>query len=149
MQAPPSDLVNRPKSKREHSNKTIAIWMLTLLTSALFIAASLPKLAGFGFFDTAFARWGYPYWLELTVGIVEFVSAVFLIIPTTAFFAALALSVVMVGAIITHLALGDAVLAILPLVLLGILAFLARVRRPQAGRTETPEPSSAGQPTSS
>jgi putative oxidoreductase len=149
MQAPPSDLVNRPQSQRQHSNKTLAVWLLTLLTSALFIAASLPKLAGFGFFETAFARWGYPGWLELMVGIVEFVGAVFLIIPTTAFFAAMALSAVMVGAIITHLALGHPVLAILPFMVLGILMFLAWVRRPSAARTEQPEPTSSGRVTSS
>lgn len=138
MSSPPSDLINRSKTRVERSPGTMALWALTILISLIFIAAAVPKLGSFGFFGDLFERWGYPDWLEMGVGIIEFVAAIFLIIPSTAFFAACTLAAIMVGAIITHLALGTALNALIPLAMLGALLYIAWVRRPQAAHTEQP-----------
>jgi uncharacterized membrane protein YphA (DoxX/SURF4 family) len=129
-QSPPSDLINRPKTYPHRSLKRTAIWGATLVVATIYIAASVPKLGGFGFFDARFEQWGYPYWFELTVGVIEATAAIFLIIPTTAFYSALALAVIMVGAIFTHLVFGQAALAVVPLIMLCLLAFIGWMRRP-------------------
>lgn len=130
IDAPPSDLINRPKVYANRSPRRTAVWGIILLLSTLFLAASMPKLGGFGFFDARFERWGYPYWFELLIGMAEASAAIFLIIPSTAFVAAIALGVIMIGAIITHLAFGEAALALIPLIMLGFLAFVGWNRRP-------------------
>lgn len=142
MGSPPSDLVNRTKTKLVHDSKNTALWLLTLATSAIFIAIALPKLGGFGFFQEAFEQWGYPGWVELGVGILEFVGAVFLIIPTTAFFAAWILGAIMVGAVATHLVFGPVGFVIAPLLMLVVLVFIGWMRRPNALRTSQPPTSS-------
>lgn len=143
MGSPPSDLANRSKTRTEHNTKTIALWVLTMLTSVVFIVAAVPKLGGFGFFGSLFERFGYPDWLEMGVGIIEFVGAIFLIIPTLTFYAALALGAVMVGAIVSHLVFGPPIAALMPFIVLCVLALLAWARRPDALRTTQPRPSSA------
>jgi uncharacterized membrane protein YphA (DoxX/SURF4 family) len=138
VDSPPSDLINRPKDLPERSLKAVVLWALTLFSAAIFIAAAVPKLGGYGFFSQRFEAWGYPGWLEMGVGIAEVVSSVFLILPATAFYAAIVLGLIMVGAIYTHLALGTAVLALFPLVLLGALTYIAWMRRPQRLRASQP-----------
>lgn len=138
MSAPRSDLVDRNKTRIEYSPRTIVLWGTTIVVALIFIVAALPKLGGFGFFEDAFERWGYPGWLEMGVGIIEFIGAVFLIIPTTAFFAAILLGAVMVGAIITHLFLGNPLNVFVPLLVLAALVFVGWARRPQAAQTRQP-----------
>lgn len=138
MESPPSDLVNRAKDVPHRSLKTVALWALTLLSSALFIAAAVPKLGDYGFFAARFDEWGYPGWFELAVGIAEVVGAIFLIIPGTAFYAAGLLGVIMAGAIFTHLAFGMAAYAIVPALLLIGLAYIGWQRRPERLRSRQP-----------
>lgn len=138
MDSPPSDLVHRSKAYPNRSLKNVATWAVTLIASAIFIAAAVPMLGGYGFFEERFQQWGYPDWFQMTVGIIEVISAIFLIIPTTAFYASLALAAIMAGAIYTHLVLGQAALAIVPVVMLGLLAFIGWMRRPRRLRTHTP-----------
>ncbi|WP_168210458.1 DoxX family protein [Persicimonas caeni] len=139
MDSPPSDLIARQKDVPHRSLKTVGVWALTMLTSALFIAAAVPKLGGgYSFFAERFQEWGYPGWFETGVGIAEVVSAIFLIIPTTAFYAAGVLAVIMLGAIYTHVALGVAAYAVLPAVMLCAVAIIGWVRRPQRFRSTKP-----------
>lgn len=137
--APPSDLIRRHKDVPQRSLKQVGIWALTLLTSLLFIAAAVPKLGGgYSFFSERFQEWGYPGWFELAVGIAEVVSAIFLIIPATAFYAAGVLAVIMLGAIYTHLALGVAAYAILPAIMLCAVGIIGWVRRPRRLHSSKP-----------
>ena len=138
MDSPPSDLARRTKDVPHRSLKTVALWALTLLSSALFIAAAVPKLGDYGFFAARFEEWGYPGWFELGVGIAEIVGAIFLIIPATSFYAAGVLGLIMAGAVYTHLAFGVAAYAIVPALLFMGLAYIAWQRRPQRLRSRTP-----------
>jgi uncharacterized membrane protein YphA (DoxX/SURF4 family) len=131
-------LANRAKEVPQRSLKTVALWAVTLLSAVIFISAAVPKIGGYGFFSQRFSAWGYPDWLEIGVGIAEVVSSVFLIIPATAFYAAAVLATIMAGAIYTHLALGSAVFALFPLVMIGALGYIAWIRRPQRLRSTQP-----------
>lgn len=112
--------------------KTIALWVLSGLLAALFLMAGGSKLAGVERHVQGFEHWGYPQWFRLVIGAVEVISAVVLLIPRMAFFGAGALMVVMAGAVYTHLfrASGEGLMAIAPLVLLGLAGLVAYARRP-------------------
>ncbi len=138
MDSPPSDLIHRPKPIHDRSLKVVAVWAATLFTSVIFIAAAVPMLGGVGFFVERFKNWGYPFWFETVVGITEVVAAVFLIVPSTAFYSALVLAAIMCGAIYTHLVLGQALLAIVPALMLSLLVFIGWARRPRRLRTRQP-----------
>ncbi len=138
MESPPSDLINRSKDVPHRSLKTVGLWAVTLLSSVLFIAAAVPQIGDYGFFSERFEQWGYPGWFQLGIGIAEIVAAIFLIIPSTAFYAAGVLMVIMGGAVFTHLALGEAVYAIVPAIMLLALGVIAWARRPQRLRSRKP-----------
>lgn len=121
----------------EHGKrKTIALWVLSGLLAAVYLLAGGSKLAGAEQHVQGFARWGWPDWLRLAIGAVEVISAVLLLVPRVAFLGASALVVVMAGAIYTHLfrATGEAGMAVVPLVLLGLNALVAWGRRPGRAR---------------
>jgi putative oxidoreductase len=112
--------------------KTIALWVLSGLLAALFLMAGGSKLAGAEQHVKGFAHWGWPDWMRLAVGAVEVISAVLLLVPRAAFFGAGSLVVVMTGATYTHLfrADGEGGMAAMTVVLLGLNALVAWVRRP-------------------
>jgi uncharacterized membrane protein YphA (DoxX/SURF4 family) len=143
VDSPPSDLVNRQKELPNRSLKIVALWALTLFSAAIFIAAAVPKIGGYGFFSQRFDAWGYPGWLETGVGIAEVVGSIFLIIPATSFYASIVLGAIMAGAIYTHLAMGTAVFALFPLILLLGLCYIAWMRRPEALRSTQPRVSTS------
>ena len=66
-------------------------------------------LAGSGKFDNtstiaaSFSEWGYPLWFMYLVGVCEISGGILLIIPKTRRLGVFVLSIVMLGAIITHL----------------------------------------------
>jgi uncharacterized membrane protein YphA (DoxX/SURF4 family) len=122
------------------------VWLLSGLLAAVYLLAGGSKLAGAEQHVQSFARWGWPDWMRLAVGTVEVVSAALLLVPRVAFFGATALMVVMAGAIYTHLfrAPGEAGMAVVPLVLLGLNALVARARRhDRRGRRSGPEEATA------
>ncbi len=76
-----------------------------------------------------FHHFGYPDWIRLLVGVVEVVGSVLLLVPRTAFIGAGLLSCVMVGAVASHIAFREFAFAIIPFVLLLLLAVLGQARR--------------------
>ncbi len=108
------------------------VWALTFLATIIFVAAGLPKLGDPTFMAAQFEGWGYPNWLRQSVGGLEFLGAIFLLIPRTAFWAACVLGAVMAGSIATHIAAGQFGMALVPLAMLGLLSFIAAVRSPDA-----------------
>lgn len=135
INSPPSDLINRTKTYSNRSTKRTLVWAIILILSTVYLAASLPKLGGFGFFDARFERWGYPHWFEMVIGILEAAAAIFLILPSTTVYAAGVLGIIMLGAIFTHLFFGQAILAIIPLIMLCLVVFVGWTRRPSAVHT--------------
>ncbi|OJJ17701.1 hypothetical protein BKI52_27965 [marine bacterium AO1-C] len=109
-------------------NKTLKIakWVLAVLLAFLFISSGYPKLFPKASMIHRFAAWGYAPWFMKAVGLVELLGGVLLAVPKTAFYAALVLAIVMLGAVYTHIAtgIGGPGFAFIILILLLGVAFL-------------------------
>ncbi len=111
----------------------ITLWVLQILLAAFFLlAAAAPKLAGQQYAVEMFTQIGPGQWLRYLVGALELAGAIGLLIPRLAGVAALGLSGVMVGAVLTQvLVLDSVVLALTPAFLGVVLGLIARARWPQ------------------
>jgi uncharacterized membrane protein YphA (DoxX/SURF4 family) len=116
------------------SETSVGLWAVTIVLALIYIIAGVPKLGALDFIHRRFSEvWGYPLWFEYLIGALEFVGGILLIIPSTAFWAASMLSVIMVGAIYTHLALGNPAFTPVPLICLALLVYVASKRVPGQG----------------
>jgi uncharacterized membrane protein YphA (DoxX/SURF4 family) len=94
---------NKPAAKTfAEERSTKLLWAISGLLSVVFIATGFPKVGDAQMVLTSFQKWGYPEATHYIIGAVEFVSAILLLVPSTASIAALTLSGVMVGAAVTH-----------------------------------------------
>jgi putative oxidoreductase len=114
---------------------TIALWTLSVLLALLFLASGLGKLANgetaAGLrFDEQFEAWGLPAWARFPVGLAEVAGAIGLVFPRVRPYAAAGLGLLMLGAVATHLRIGEYELAILPLALGLLAARVAWMARP-------------------
>ena len=107
------------------------VWTATVLLAALFTLAGVMKFVSADAVNQ-FAAVGYPYWFCILIGAIEVAGAVALLLPRTAFYAAAALGVVMVGAVLTLLLHGPAVGSVVPLVVLVVLAAVAYAPAPDS-----------------
>jgi uncharacterized membrane protein YphA (DoxX/SURF4 family) len=105
--------------------ENIALWVLQIACAAMFLMAGALKLAGAEKMVETFATLGFGQWFRYFTGIVEVLGAVALVIPAIASLSALSLAVVMVCAVLAHLAVlgGSPAPAIVLLVLVGIVAW--------------------------
>jgi putative oxidoreductase len=109
--------------------RTIGLWVLQIVLAVQFASAGAMKLAGSQVMVDLFADIGIGQWFRLVVGALEFAGAIGLLIPRLAWLAALGLSGVMAGAVVTNVAvIGEN--PALPAVLLVVAALIARARRP-------------------
>jgi len=106
----------------------IAVWGLHILLGGFFAIQGVVKLAGSQRWISRFHDWGYPDNFYLFVGALEVMSGVLLLIPKLAWFGAVTLMAVMVGATITHLANGEPQI-ITTAFLLVLLTTVAYIRR--------------------
>jgi uncharacterized membrane protein YphA (DoxX/SURF4 family) len=97
----------------QSKGRTVVSWILRVVLAALFILASTGKLTGAA--TEMFAGWGYPGWFAMLIGVLELAGGIGLLIPKTMRPAILGLTVVMLGAAYTHLAAGEGVQVIRPL----------------------------------
>lgn len=109
----------------------ITCWAISGLAALAFLAAGGSKLASAPAMVDMFAKIGAGQWFRYLTGSLEVIGAVALLVPRASFYGAVLLALVMVGAIVTHLAVvgGSPVPA---LVLLAIVATVAWLRRPIA-----------------
>lgn len=120
----------------------IALWIIQILLGLLFLwgggfklVASLEQMKGPIALPGSFLRF---------IGLAEFLGGLGLILPSVLRIkpwltplAALGLSIIMAGAVVLGLAAGDLAMALIPLVLLALLLFVAHGRGralPLAGR---------------
>lgn len=114
----------RPKWQR------ISLLIVSILLASAFLIAGGMKLSGAEEMANNFARWGFSGWFMYLTGAIEFGAAILLLIPRTRFLGAFALTMTMVGAVITHVIHAEAAQA-LPALVLGVVAgFLAFSHRP-------------------
>jgi uncharacterized membrane protein YphA (DoxX/SURF4 family) len=121
------------------------VWLVTLFIVFVFATQGFAKFSSQGFWAGAFARWGYPVWFRLLIGVVEILAALLLLVPRLAAYGAMLVVTIMVGGIATKLHAGQARAIVVELVwiLLATLVFLARRR--QARRLAGDSPSAAPQ----
>lgn len=118
----------------------IALWIMQGLLVLAFLASGGQKLVGTEQIISEFARYGYPQWFMYFTGLVEVTGALGLLVgffrPVVTPFAALLLVGTMLGALFTHVRIGDPLQTlVVPFVLLLIaaavlaLGYLGRKRR--------------------
>jgi putative oxidoreductase len=110
--------------------RVVVVWILSILTAVLLVAAGLPKILGQGGWTARFDRWGYPARFVVVIGVVEVVAALMLLIPRVAALGAAILAVVMLGAAGTHLVHGETPRIAVTLVLFAVFVAIAWLRRP-------------------
>jgi uncharacterized membrane protein YphA (DoxX/SURF4 family) len=109
----------------------IALYVVSALLTALYLFAGIPKVMGQAQAVEGFAKVGYSDGFRLFIGASEIAGGIGLWLPKLAFWAALGLMVIMVGAVYTHLSLAEAPTgAAIALILLGFVAWQRRKSAP-------------------
>ncbi len=98
--------------------------ILTGVLALTFAAAGMAKLLGLQIEIELFTKWGYSDEFRLFIGAAEVMGAIGLFLPRLALLATGGLGIIMAGAVYTHLRNAETAQAIIPLGLLGLLAFL-------------------------
>jgi putative oxidoreductase len=108
----------------------ITLWTLSGLVALVFIGAGGGKLAGTAVMVEMFDKVGLGQWFRYFTGLLEVAAGIGLLIPRHAFYAAVLLVIVMVGAIIAHVTVlgGSPAPAVALLVLSGIIAYLRKLQ---------------------
>jgi putative oxidoreductase len=104
--------------------KTTALLVVRIVAAGMFVLSGTLKLTGAIAMVQLFNAIGVGQWFRYLTGTIEVVSAVLLLVPSLAFFGAVALAVTMVGAVLTHLFIvgGNPALAAVLLVTTAALA---------------------------
>lgn len=110
----------------------IGAWVASGLLCALYLFASSGKLLSDPQAVEGFRKVGYSDGFRLFIGTSEFLGGIALLIPHLAFWAAIGLFIIMLGAVYTHVSQNDAIHMGPAVVALLLLAFIAHVRRGRA-----------------
>jgi uncharacterized membrane protein YphA (DoxX/SURF4 family) len=115
-------------TKAQGRATTIIAWTLQIACAVMFLFAGSTKFAGNPDMVAAFNTIGSGQWFRYLTGAIEVVSALLLLVPSTAFYGAIALAVTMIGAVITHMFIigGSPVPAFVLLVATSTIAWLRR-----------------------
>ena len=103
---------------------------MSVLLGGLYLVAGVTKLMGTSFWIESFGRFQFPAWWALhAVGLAEALGGVLFLLGRKPRFTAGLLATTMLGAMITHLRVGEPLAALIPLVLLVPLALIFRESR--------------------
>jgi putative oxidoreductase len=102
-----------------------ALWVVQALGATLFLISGLGKLSGDHHMIQPLAGIGIHQWFRYVTAIIEFASAILLLIPTLSGIGALLLVPIMSGAIVAHLLIvgGSPALPIGLLIIAGVVAW--------------------------
>ena len=109
--------------------KKIGYWILAAMIGASFVFSGLHKLSGAQLAIDNFVKWGYPDWFRIVIGIFELICGLMIFFPRAAKFGSLLLCVEMIGALITHIKVGEyqfILVPTIPLLILLIFIYLWR-----------------------
>jgi putative oxidoreductase len=84
-------------------SRGIALWIATIVIALGIGVAGVSKFMQPDHWQSLFVGWGYPSWLSMVVGTAEVLGAIGLLVPRFAFYGALLLWIVMMGALLTLL----------------------------------------------
>jgi len=109
----------------------IAVWVVCVLLAAEYAFAGITKLMGQAEAVESFRHAGFSDGFRLFIGAAEVAGALGLLVPRLRFWAASGLSIIMVGAVITHVRAHDPLVKMAPaLISLVLLVLIARTTRP-------------------
>ncbi|WP_342361639.1 DoxX family protein [Terrarubrum flagellatum] len=110
--------------------RSYALWAVKALLAAAFLSAGGAKLLGASMMVETFDHIGVGQWFRYLTGLLEILGAAALLLPATSGVAALLLTCVMVGAVVTHVFLigGSFAPALLLLALNLVVAWNERER---------------------
>jgi len=119
--------IDRPAATTS-KGRVITLWTLSGLVALAFIFVGGGKLAGTAAMVELFDKVGVGQWFRYLTGLLEVAGGIGLLIPRYAFYAAVMLVIVMIGAIVTHVAVvgGSPAPAASLFVLSGIIAWLRK-----------------------
>ncbi len=108
--------------------RTITLWILSGMATLAFLGAGGAKLAGATAMVEVFEKVGLGQWFRYLTGLLEVAGGIALLIPRTAFHAAILLAVVMAGATTAHLTVlgGSSAAPVILLILTGTIAYLRK-----------------------
>jgi putative oxidoreductase len=106
----------------------ITLWTLSVMTALTFLGAGGSKLAGVPAMVEIFDKVGAGQWFRYFTCLLELTAGIGLLISRYAFYAAVALAVVMIGAIIAQLTVlaGSPGVPIALLVIIGVVGYLRK-----------------------
>ena len=106
--------------------RSIIAWILFVAVGLLYVLAGVGKFSESG--PGMFAEWGLPTWLAPIIGVLEIAGGLGLMVPRITRWAVYGLSVIMIGAFLTHIANAEFTSVIRPLIFSGAfwLAFYLR-----------------------
>jgi putative oxidoreductase len=86
---------------------TVLVWAITGFLVFVFTSQGTAKFSSTSGWVSAFATWGYPPWFRMSIGALEVLAALLLLVPRTAAYGALLIMVIMLGGMGTHIAHGQ------------------------------------------
>ena len=89
---------------------------VAVLMSLMFLPTAFFKLTDFFLAVQFFTKWGIPLWMMHFIGASELAGAIGLLVPRTRPAAAFALSLLMIGGLVTHLTHGEYFFAAMPII---------------------------------
>ena len=132
-------MITTDKPLATGKGRLITLWILSGLVALAFIGAGGAKLVGDpAMFDKVGLGQWFRYFMYFT-GLLEVAAGIGLLIPRYAFYAALLLAIVMVGAFIAHVTVlgGSPAAPVVLFVLSGIIAYLRKPQNINQQRTRT------------
>ncbi|MER7244348.1 DoxX family protein [Kribbella sp. NPDC000426] len=105
----------------------VVLWVTQVVLAWMCVMASLPKLTGDPVMVELFDTVGAGQWLRYAVGALELAGAIGLLVPRLCGLAALGLTMLLVGATVTNIALGAS--PAIPVGYLLVAAVIAWFRR--------------------
>ena len=78
--------------------KTIAVWVATVLCALMFVFAGTMGLVNYeGKASEGMAKFGYPDWFRILIGVLELAGGLLLLLPRFAWIGSSTLVVIMIG----------------------------------------------------
>jgi putative oxidoreductase len=110
------------------NGRLVTLWILSGFVALAFIGAGGAKLAGVPVMVEMFGKVGLGQWFRYFTGFLEVAGGIGLLMSRYAFYAAVLLATVMVGAVVAHLAVlgGSPGPAAVLLLLSGAVAYLRK-----------------------
>ena len=104
-------------------------WGLTVLLALAYLGAGFAMVSGVEKIVQEFALFGLPAWIRITVGSLEILGGILLLIPAFTGAASFGLSILMIGGFACHVMFTSPIQALPPLVFFAILTYIYLTRK--------------------